>query len=66
MVNLYSMDKCDIVRWQYNLVHVNTKESVFPVCDNPYHINKRILLKWEDIAHSPNYALDDICVFINK
>jgi len=27
-----------IVRWQSDLV--NTKESVLPVCDQPYHTNK--------------------------
>jgi len=28
-----------IVRWQSNLV--NTEESVLPVCDKPYHTNKK-------------------------
>ena len=33
------MDQCDIVRWQS--VRVNTKESILPVCDKPYHIKQR-------------------------
>ena len=27
----------------------NPIKSVFPVCNKPYHTNKRILQKWEEI-----------------
>jgi len=29
---------------------VNTKESVFPVCNKPYHKNKRKLQKGEEVG----------------
>jgi len=35
LVNFNSIDKDDIVSWQSDLE--NTKESILPVCDNPYH-----------------------------
>jgi len=38
----------DCLRWQSDLV--NTKESVFPVCDKPYHTKKRNVQKGEDIT----------------
>jgi len=40
---------------QYDLV--NTKESIFPICDKPYHTNKRILQKGEEFKSLRNYAL---------
>ena len=41
MVNFIPIDKGYIDRRQSDLV--NTKESVLPVCDKPYHTNKGIL-----------------------
>ena len=37
-----------IFSWQSDLI--NTKESVFSVCDKPYHTNKRIVGKEEEIG----------------
>jgi len=36
---------------------VNTKESVVPVCDKPYHMKKRNTQKEEEIKVLQNYAL---------
>jgi len=47
MVNCNPTDYGYIVKWQANLV--NTKETVLPVCKIPYHTNKRIKHKWEEI-----------------
>ena len=47
MVNFNSMDQVYIVRRQSDLV--NTKEWVPPVCGKPYHMNNRILQKWQEI-----------------
>jgi len=44
-----------IVRWQSD--QVNTKESVLPVGDKPYHMNKRNVQKGEEIEVLLNYAL---------
>jgi len=41
------MDQDYIVRWQPDLV--NTKETILPVCDKPYHKNNRILQMWEEL-----------------
>jgi len=35
---------------------VNTKESVLPVCNTPYHTNTRIVQKGEEIVVVRNYA----------
>jgi len=45
----------NIVRRKSDLV--NTKESILPVCDKPYHTNNRILQKWEELEKLRNYAL---------
>ena len=45
-----------IVRWQSDLVYVNTKESVLPVCDKPYHTNKNIVQNGKDIGVLRTYA----------
>jgi len=34
------------VRWQHYLV--NTKENILPVCEKPYHMNKRQVQKGEE------------------
>ena len=44
-----------IVRWQSDLV--NTKKSILPVCDKPYHMNKRTVQKGEEIEVWWNCAL---------
>jgi len=44
-----------IVRWQSDLV--DTKQSVLPVCDKTYHMNKGILQKGDEIENLPNKAL---------
>ena len=49
------MDLGYIVGWQSDLV--NTKENILPVCDKPYHTNKGIVLKGEEIGVLQNYAL---------
>jgi len=36
---------------------VNSKESVLPDCDQPYHTNNWIQQKWEEIDDLRNYAL---------
>jgi len=36
---------------------VNTKESILPVCDKPYHTNKRKVQKGEEIEVLRNCAL---------
>jgi len=51
MVNLIRWIK---VRRQSDLI--NTKESILPICDNPYHTNKGILQKWEQLENLRNYA----------
>jgi len=43
-----------IVRWQSNLV--NTKESIFPVCDDSYHRNKKKVQKGKVIDVLRNCA----------
>jgi len=40
LFNFIPLDKVYIVKWQSNLV--NTKESLLPVCDKPYHKNNGI------------------------
>jgi len=45
-----------IVRWQSDLV--NTKESILPVWDQPYHANKRNIQKGEEIEVLRNCAFD--------
>ena len=42
-----------IIRWQSDLV--NSEESIRP--DKPYHTNKVILQKGEEIKNLQNYAL---------
>ena len=49
MVNFYPMDTGYIVMWQSDLV--NTKESVLPDCDKPYHTDKRILQNGEELEN---------------
>ena len=44
-----------IVRWHSGLV--NTKESALPVCDKPYHTNKRKVQKGEEIEVLRNCTL---------
>jgi len=44
MVNFNPIDKNYIVRWQSDLE--NTKESILPVCDKPYHKIKALLPLW--------------------
>jgi len=58
MVIFNTMELGYIVGWQSDLV--NTKESIIPVCDKPYHTNKIILQKWEAIEKLRNYALKNI------
>ena len=36
---------------------VNTKESILPVCDKPYHTVKENLPQWVELEHLWNYAL---------
>ena len=43
------------VRWKSDLV--NTKESVLPVCDIPYQMNKGKVQKGEEIKVLRNCAL---------
>jgi len=47
-----------IVRGQSDLI--NTKVSILPVCDKPYHTIKGILQKWEKLQ---NYALVVVLMF---
>ena len=47
-----------ISRPQSDLVH--TKESILPVCDKPYHTNKRKLQKREDIEVLRNFHFIEI------
>jgi len=49
------MDKAYIVRWQADVV--NTKESLLPDCDKPYHKIKENLPHWEEPENLWNYAL---------
>jgi len=49
------MDKEYTVRRQSDLV--NTRESVHPVCDQPYYTNKGKVQKGEKIEVFRNYAL---------
>ena len=35
----------------------NTKESILPVCNKPYHTDKRILQKGKELEKLRNYAL---------
>ena len=56
MVNFNKMYYSYIVRWQSDLV--NTKESILPVCDKPYHTNKRIVQKGKEIGVLLKYALN--------
>ena len=44
------MEKGFIIRWQSDLV--TTKQNVLPVCDKPYHTNKEILQKGEEIENA--------------
>ena len=43
--------------WQSDLVY--TKESVLPVCENPYQPNKGVLQKQEEFENLRNYALSE-------
>ena len=52
---LIPIDKDYIVRLQSDLV--NTKASILPVCDKPYHTKKGILQKWEELENLQNYVL---------
>jgi len=38
---------------------VNKKVSILPVCDKPYHTNKRIVQKGEEIGVLRKYALSN-------
>ena len=44
-----------MVRWKSDLV--NTKESILLACDKPYHTNKRMVQKGEEIEVWRNRAL---------
>jgi len=55
MVNFNLMDQVMIVGWQSDLV--NTKESVLPVCDKPFYMNKRKVQKGDEIEALRNCAL---------
>jgi len=44
-----------IVRRQSDLV--NIKESVLPVCDQPYRTNNGLQQQWEEIKSLRNYAI---------
>jgi len=47
-----------IVRWHSGLV--NTKESLLPVWDKPYHTNKSKVQKEEEIEVLWNYAMNPL------
>jgi len=53
------MDKGYNVRWQPDLV--NTKESVLPVCDEPYYTNKGKQQKGEEIGR-----FAELCIIVLK
>jgi len=55
MVNFNPLDKDYIVRWQYVLE--NTKASILPVCDKPYHKIKANIPQGEELENVWNYPL---------
>jgi len=54
MVNFNPMDLGTLSGEKVDIV--NTKESVLPVCNKPYHTNTRIVQKGEEIVVVGNYA----------
>ena len=55
MVNSNPIDKDYIVSWQSDLE--NTKESILPVCDKPYHKIKENMPLGEELDNLWNYLL---------
>jgi len=55
MVNFNPIDQDYLFKWQSDLE--NTKESILPVCDKPYHKIKENLPHWEGLDFFWNYAL---------
>ena len=55
MVCFNPLDKRYIVRWQSDLA--NTKESILPVCDKPFHKIKENMLLGEELEKLWNYPL---------
>ena len=55
MVNFNPVDEDYIVSWQSDLE--NTKESILPVCDKPYHKIKENMRLGEEIERLWNYPL---------
>ena len=59
---IYNSAWLNLIQWIRVILSrdlVNTKESVLPVFNKPYHTNKRILQKWEEVENLQNYALSD-------
>jgi len=54
MVKGNRMDYGYIVRWQADLV--NTKESLLPVYDKPYHKIQEIIPHWKELDNLWSYA----------
>jgi len=55
MVNFNPIDSDYIVSWQSDLE--NTKESILPDCDKPYHKIKENMPLGEELEHLWNYPL---------
>jgi len=56
MVNFNPIDKDYIVNWQSDLE--NTKESILPVCDKPYHKIKENMPLGEEHENLWNYPFN--------
>jgi len=65
MVNFNPIDYDYIVRWQSDLE--NTKESILPVCDKPYHKIKENVPLGEELEILWNYPfqMDSPLFFLN-
>jgi len=53
---IYNSTQSNLIQWIRVSDLVNTKESVLPVCNKPYHTNKRNIQKGEETKDMRNYA----------